>query len=374
MRPYKSNKYAFFCRIDDWSSRENAVDRLMIDPGLKSSYQLKFMSPERSPSRGDISIAVLVPCYNEELTVSGVIREFREELPAAEIYVFDNNSTDKTIERAREAGAIVCNEKRQGKGYVVRSMFREIEADIYVLVDGDGTYPAHRVHDLIAPIVNSGADMTVGSRLRSESQSDFKKVNRFGNRVFRKVLNVIFKSELTDILSGYRAFTRKFVKETPVFASGFEIEAELTIKALERGSQIVEVPTDLRSRPLGSHSKIRVSHDGLVILSTIVALFRDYKPLTFFGVIGLLLITAGFVPGRACRVRISHYRLSPSHTIRYSRSRFGPLWNAIDYHGLNFAHDGAPLSRTGASTPVAFCEDDIGCAVNGKIVSPRGLM
>jgi glycosyltransferase involved in cell wall biosynthesis len=270
----------------------------MIDPRLKSPYQLKFMSLVRNPAQHyDMSIAVLVPCYNEELTVSAVVREFHEELPTAQIYVFDNNSTDKTIERAREAGATVCKEKRQGKGYVVRSMFREIEADIYVLVDGDGTYPAYRVHDLIAPIVNAGADMTIGSRLHSESRSNFKRMNRFGNRIFRKVLNGIFKSELTDILSGYRAFTRKFVKETPVFASGFEIEAELTIKTLERGLRIVEVPIDLGGRPLGSRSKIRVSQDGLLILSTIVALFRDYKPLTFFGAIGLLLITASLVPG-----------------------------------------------------------------------------
>ena len=269
----------------------------MIDPVLKSSYQITLMSPERAHARYEMSIAVLVPCYNEELTVSPVVCEFREELPAAKIYVFDNNSTDKTIERARAAGAIVCSEKRQGKGYVVQSMFREIEADIFVLVDGDGTYPPHRVHDLIAPIVNSSADMTVGSRLHSESRSNFRRINRFGNRMFRKVLNMIFKSELTDILSGYRAFTRKFVKETPLFASGFEIEAELTIKALERRSRIVEVPIDLSNRPLGSRSKIRVAHDGLLILSTILALFRDYKPLTFFGAIGLLLIAASLFPG-----------------------------------------------------------------------------
>jgi glycosyltransferase involved in cell wall biosynthesis len=255
------------------------------------------MSLEHGLPRYNISIAVLVPCYNEELTVSGVVGEFHEELPTAQVYVFDNNSADKTVERAREAGAIVYSEKRRGKGYVVQSMFRDIEADIYVLVDGDGTYPATRVHDLIAPIINFGADMTVGSRLHSESRSDFKRINQFGNRLFRKVLNVVFKSELTDILSGYRVFTRKFVKETPVFASGFEIEVELTIKALERGSRIIEVPIDLGGRPLGSRSKIRVIQDGLSILAMIFGLFRDYKPLTFFGLIGLLLIIASLVPG-----------------------------------------------------------------------------
>src|SRR5262245_29262439 len=187
-----------------------SLRRLMIDPLLKLSYQITLMSPEPKRARYAMSIAVLVPCYNEELTIAPVVCEFREELPEAKIYVFDNNSTDKTIERARAAGAIVRNEKRQGKGYVVQSMFREIEADIFVLVDGDGTYPSHRVHDLIAPIVNSSADMTVGSRLHWESRSNFSGINRFGNRMFRKVLNIIFKSELTDILSGYRAFSRKF--------------------------------------------------------------------------------------------------------------------------------------------------------------------
>jgi len=244
-----------------------------------------------------MSIAVLVPCYNEELTVAEVVRDFREQLPAAQIYVYDNNSTDQTRERAREAGAIVRSEKRLGKGFVVRSMFREVDADLYVLVDGDGTYPASRVHDLLAAITDSAADMAVASRLHLQSRTELRKLNRFGNRIFLKVLNAIFKSELTDVLSGYRAFPRHFIKETPLFASGFEVEAELTIKALERGARIVEVPTDLRSRPTGSHSKIHVARDGAVILSTILALFRDYKPLTFFGAIGLLLIGLALIPG-----------------------------------------------------------------------------
>lgn len=240
---------------------------------------------------------MLVPCYNEELTIAAVIHDFRRELPGAQIYVFDNASTDQTIDRALSAGAFVRTEKRRGKGYVVRSMFKQVDADVYVLVDGDGTYPAERVHDLIAPIISSEADMTIGSRLHPGSRSDFRKLNRVGNRLFLAVLNFIFQSNLTDILSGYRAFNRTFVKETPVFATGFEIEAELTIKALERGSRIMELPTDLSSRPQGSSSKIRVSQDGFLILSTILALFRDYKPLTFFGLIGLLLMAVGFIPG-----------------------------------------------------------------------------
>jgi len=241
--------------------------------------------------------AVLIPCYNEELTIADVVDRFRAELPDAEIYVFDNNSTDRTAAEAERAGAIVLPVGQQGKGYVVRFMFQHVEADIYVMVDGDGTYPAASVHSLIAPIINNQADMAVGSRLHGQSQSQFKFLNRFGNRLFLSALNSIFKVRLTDILSGYRAFNRKLVKSLPLFGGGFEIETELTIKALERGYRIVEVPIDLSERPTGSSSKIRLVRDGMRIIHTILALFRDYKPLTFFGAMGLIVIAAGFVPG-----------------------------------------------------------------------------
>ncbi len=242
-------------------------------------------------------VAVLIPCYNEQLTVGQVVRDFRAELPRADIYVFDNNSEDRTVEMAREAGAHVFFERRQGKGYVVQRMFTDVEADVYVMVDGDGTYPAAYVHNLIAPVLSGEADMVVGSRLADESDSQFKMLNRLGNRLFLTAINIIFKTRLSDILSGYRAFSRHFVKNIPLFGGGFETETELTIKALGRGYQIIEFPVDLQQRPAGSFSKIRIGHDGLMILNTILALFRDYKPLTFFGAVGLFLLLSGFVPG-----------------------------------------------------------------------------
>lgn len=242
-------------------------------------------------------IAVLIPCYNEELTVATVVSEFHSQLPHADIYVFDNNSSDRTVAEAQRAGAIVRREIRQGKGYVVQSMFQQVEADIYIMVDGDGTYPPAAVDRLIDPILNDEADMAVGSRLHGESQSQFKSWNRFGNRLILSVLNFIFKVRLTDILSGYRAFNRRFVKNLPLFAGGFEIETELTIKALEQHYRIAEVPIDLSHRPAGSSSKIRILHDGFRILTTIFTLFRDYKPLVFFSIVGLILVILGLIPG-----------------------------------------------------------------------------
>jgi glycosyltransferase involved in cell wall biosynthesis len=242
-------------------------------------------------------IAILIPCYNEEPTIGKVVRDFRAELPEAEIYVFDNNSTDGSVEQARAAGARTGCERRQGKGFVVQSMFSQIEADIYVMVDGDATYPSGAVHSLVAPILHGDADMVVGSRLMEASDSEFRLLNRLGNNFFFKVINFIFKVRLTDVLSGYRAFSREFVKNIPVFGGGFETEVELTIKALARGYRILEVPVRLTSRPEGSYSKIRIVSDGFVILNTILTLFRDYKPLTFFGGIGLVFIVLGCVPG-----------------------------------------------------------------------------
>jgi glycosyltransferase involved in cell wall biosynthesis len=242
-------------------------------------------------------IAILVPCYNEEITIGQVVTDFRTVLPKAEIYVFDNNSTDRTVEEARRAGANVFHERRQGKGFVVQAMFSNVDADVYVMVDGDGTYPPAAVSRLIAPVLSGEADMVVGSRLHAESQSQFKQANRWGNRLVLAILNTIFKVRLTDILSGYRAFSRRFVKSLPLFGGGFEIETELTIKAVARAYRIVEVPIDLVHRPHGSHSKIRFLQDGAIILNTVLALFRDYKPLTFFGGIGLVFFLLGLIPG-----------------------------------------------------------------------------
>jgi len=188
-------------------------------------------------------------------------------------------------------------EKRQGKGNVVRSMFRKVDADIYVMVDGDGTYPADKVHELINPIKNGDADMVVGSRLHSMSESNFKPLNRLGNKLFLLILNKIFKVNITDLLSGFRAFNRRVVKNLPVLSRGFEIETELTVKCIERGYRIFEVPVNLSQRPEGSDSKIKIFGDGFLIFNTIFALFRDYKPLTVFGMLGLILSISGFIPG-----------------------------------------------------------------------------
>jgi glycosyltransferase involved in cell wall biosynthesis len=248
-------------------------------------------------NNGATRIAILIPCHNEEPTVSQVVKAFRAELPSASIYVFDNNSSDNTVESARASGAIVMREPRQGKGFVVQSMFRRVDADVYVMVDGDATYPAEAVHQLIAPVLAGEADMVVGSRLHPGLQSEFRQLNRWGNRLVLSLLNSIFKVKLTDVLSGYRAFNRKFVKGLPLFGGGFEIETELTIKAIARGLRIVEISTVLTARPEGSHSKIKFFRDGMIILNTILALFRDYKPLTFFGSVGLLLVLLALVPG-----------------------------------------------------------------------------
>jgi glycosyltransferase involved in cell wall biosynthesis len=242
-------------------------------------------------------IVVLIPCLNEIKAIGKVIDDFHRELPEAEIIIFDNGSTDGTPLEAQKKGARVLTEKRRGKGYVVQAMFRRVNADIYVMVDGDDTYPANRVRALIEPVLNDEADMVIGSRMASTSNSQFRRLNRLGNIFFLTLINLIFHTHLTDILSGYRVMNRRTVKGLPLFEKGFAIEAELTMKSLERGYRLVELPVDLQARGEGSHSKIRIISDGLRILSTILALFRDYKPLTFFGSIGLVFMVLGLIPG-----------------------------------------------------------------------------
>jgi glycosyltransferase involved in cell wall biosynthesis len=263
------------------------------------------MTTRHAANRQSVKLAVLIPCYNEEVTVARVISSFRAELPQAHIYVFDNNSSDRTVELARAAGATVFSETRQGKGFVIQSMFRRLEADIYVMVDGDDTYPAGEVNRLIEPIISGDADMVVGSRLSSGTSSEFRSMNRWANRLVLALLNSMWRTNLTDVLSGYRAFNHKFVKTLPLFGGGFEIETELTIKAVARGFRIVEIPTTLTARPQGSHSKIKFWRDGLLILNTILALFRDYKPLTFFGSAGLLLLLISLLAGLAVLLEFS---------------------------------------------------------------------
>jgi len=249
--------------------------------------------PDDFPRR----IAIVIPCLNEEATIGLVVRKFRTVLPAADLYVVDNNSTDATERVAREAGATVLRETRRGKGHAVRKAFREVEADIYILVDGDDTYPAEEAPRLIQPIVDGDADVVVATRLGHDTRSEFRWVNRLGNRLLLGALNLVFGVRLTDLLSGYRVMTREYVKQAPILASGFELETELSILAFEREFRTVEIPVRVRSRPEGSHSKIRVMGDGFRILSAILTLLRDYRPLSFFGGLGVLCAVLGLMPG-----------------------------------------------------------------------------
>mgnify|MGYP004649690201 CR=1 FL=1 len=244
-------------------------------------------------------IAVLIPCYNEELTIEKVIKDFRKELPNADIYVYNNNSKDKTKEIAIKNGAIVVDEYKQGKGNVVRSQFRDIEADIYVMVDGDDTYPAEFVHQLIEPIKNGQADMTIGDRL---SNGTYQKENKrpfheFGNNLVKKAINVLFDTKLKDIMTGYRAFNRRFVKNMPVLSPKFEIETEMSLYALDKKYIIKEIPIVYRDRPEGSSSKLDTVGDGIKVVKTIARMFKDYKPFRFFGIIALILFIIGLAIG-----------------------------------------------------------------------------
>jgi glycosyltransferase involved in cell wall biosynthesis len=242
-------------------------------------------------------IAVLVPCYQEEATIGKVVRDFRAALPHAEIYVYDNNSTDRTSERAMEAGAIVRREKRQGKGFVVARMLEEVEADIYVMVDGDDTYDAASAPVLIKPLVDGHADMTVGTRLTQAEKSAFRNLHVSGNRAVSGIINLTFGAKITDLFSGYRAMTRELVKSVPVVARGFDVETELTLQTLYRQFVIQEFPMAYRARPEGSHSKLRTIPDGMRVILRLFLMVQAYKPLTFFGLLGILLAAASLLMG-----------------------------------------------------------------------------
>ena len=233
-------------------------------------------------------IAVLIPCYNEQLTVEKVVNDFKRELPKADIFVYDNNSKDKTAELAKKAGAIVVPEFNQGKGNVVRSMFRDIDADIYVLVDGDDTYPADEVEKLIEGVRN-GYDMVIGDRLSSTYYTENKRpFHNFGNDLVRWLINRIFRNNIKDIMTGYRAFSKKFVKTNAIMSPGFQIETELTISALEYRYNIKSIPIQYRDRPEGSSSKLNTVSDGIKVLLTLFDLAKDYRPLWFFSIISLV--------------------------------------------------------------------------------------
>ncbi|KJC43884.1 glycosyl transferase family protein [Bradyrhizobium sp. LTSP849] len=239
-------------------------------------------------------IAVLVPCYNEEAAVATVVADFRKALPSAEIYVYDNNSRDRTAAVAREAGAIVRGERRQGKGHVVRRMFADVEADIYVLVDGDATYDAPSAPRMIDKLLDEHLDMVVGLRV-DQVQAAYRLGHRTGNRMLTGFLSSTFGQEFKDILSGYRVFSRRFVKSFPVLSDGFEIETELAVYALELSLPVAEVETPYYARPEGSFSKLNTWRDGFRILGTILKLYRSERPLRFFTVIGILLALAAII-------------------------------------------------------------------------------
>jgi glycosyltransferase involved in cell wall biosynthesis len=234
-------------------------------------------------------IAVLIPCYNEEKTVSQVVENFRHVLPEAEIYVYDNNSKDETARLAAEAGAIVRVEGRQGKGNVMRRMFSDIEADAYVLVDGDNTYDAASAPEMITKLLTDRLDMVVGTRLTTFDETAFRPGHEWGNKILTGVVSLLFGHQLTDMLSGYRVFSRRFVKSFPALAEGFETETELTVHALELRMPVAEVVTPYGMRPPGSESKLRTYRDGFRILRTIINLFKEERPLSFFSLLFILL-------------------------------------------------------------------------------------
>jgi len=236
-------------------------------------------------------VAVLIPCYNESRTIEKVIRDFKNNLPAATIYVYDNNSTDNTAIIAREAGAIVRHEYKQGKGNVIRRMFREIEAEVYIMVDGDDTYPASAAPEMVNMVKQKNSDMVVGDRLSSTYFTENKRpFHNFGNSIVRSSINHLFNSSIKDIMTGYRAFSYQFVKSFPVLSKGFEIETEMTIFAVDTNMQVDNIIINYRNRPEGSESKLNTFSDGIKVISTILKLYRNYKPFSFFSLLSLCFV------------------------------------------------------------------------------------
>ncbi len=243
-------------------------------------------------------IAVLIPCYNESKTIKKVVEDYKKALPEADIYVYDNNSSDHTDEIARKAGAIVKYEYRQGKGNVIRSMFKDIDADCYLMIDGDDTYPAENAKEMCDLILDKKADMVIGDRLSSTYFTENKRpFHNFGNRLVRGLINFLFESNVRDIMTGYRAFSYEFVKTFPVLSKGFEIETEMTIHALDKNFLLKEVKVGYRDRPAGSVSKLNTYRDGLRVLRTIGRLFKEYKPTIFFSLLSLLFLIISFAFG-----------------------------------------------------------------------------
>ena len=246
----------------------------------------------------DKKIAVLIPCYNEAITIEKVVKDYKKALPKADIYVYDNNSADGTDKIAKKAGAIVRYEYRQGKGNVIRTMFREIDADCYLMIDGDDTYPAENAKEMCDLVLSGRADMVIGDRLSSTYFSENKRpFHNFGNKIVRWLINHLFKNKIKDIMTGYRAFSKEFVKGFPVLSKGFEIETEMTIHAVDKNFKLVEIPVEYRDRPKGSVSKLNTYSDGFKVLKMIATLFKEYKPFYFFGIVALLFLIIALILG-----------------------------------------------------------------------------
>jgi glycosyltransferase involved in cell wall biosynthesis len=242
-------------------------------------------------------VAVLVPCFNEEMTVAKVVSDFKAALPGSRIYVFDNRSTDRTAEIARSSGAIVIPSPRPGKGHVVRHMVTQVHSPMYVMVDGDDTYPAARAPALIEEFHTSSSDMVVGARVGDSEAGSFRRFHRFGNRLVARLISLLFRTKVTDVMSGYRVFSYEFAKSVPLLSGGFEIETEMTLHALAKGYVIREVPVRYGKRTQGSESKLHTLSDGYRVLRTIFQIFKDYKPLVFFTLLALLLAILSLVAG-----------------------------------------------------------------------------
>lgn len=241
-------------------------------------------------------IAVLIPCYNEEKTIEKVVSDVRAALPEAAVYVYDNNSTDRTAELARSAGALIRQEYAQGKGNVIRRMFREIDAQCYLMVDGDDTYPLECAREMVDRVLERHADMVVGDRLSSTYFTENKRpFHNFGNSLMRTCINSLFRADIKDIMTGYRAFSYEFVKTFPVFSKGFEIETEMTIHAVNYNMQVENVVVEYRDRPEGSVSKLNTFRDGMRVIRKMMQLYKNYKPLKCFGMIALLFVAAAVI-------------------------------------------------------------------------------
>ena len=241
-------------------------------------------------------IAVIIPCYNESKTIEKVVKDYKNALPEANIYVYDNNSSDGTDKIAEKAGAIVRYETKQGKGNVIRTMFREIDADCYLMVDGDDTYPAESAREMCNYVLENNVDMVIGDRLSSTYfQENKRPFHNFGNKLVENLINRIFKSNIVDIMTGYRAFSYNFAKTFPILSKGFEIETEMTIHAIDKNFTLKEVPVQYRDRPAGSESKLNTVSDGVKVVKTIATLFKEYKPSMFFNIVGSFVLLISII-------------------------------------------------------------------------------